>query len=803
MNSPAAVESASTPLKGSHASKTIRVAFVGNPNTGKTTLFNVITGLNQKVGNYPGVTVERKVGRLQRGAIRFEFVDLPGTYSLAARSLDEMVVTDILLDQQVGEEPVDLIVAVVDASNLNRNFYLLSQIIEVGKPIVVALNMMDIAEAKGIQINVQKLSNCLGLPMVSICASKKQGIGALLETIEETIEQATGYPTTRPAFPEKVQQAVNQVQDWIQTNSQQLHRPVLELEIFRALIDEDGYAEERLTRFLGPGFREHLHEVRKRLNAQEPLVAEEAVTRYEWISQILCDCVRRPDRPVQTLSDKIDRILTHKVYGFAIFIMIMALIFQAIYTWAAPVMDFMDSLFVGTGGLVTSIIPEGALQSLIVDGIIGGVGSVLIFLPQIAILFFFIGILEDCGYMPRAAFMMDRVLSKVGLSGKSFIPLLSSFACAVPGVMATRTIENRRDRLITILIAPLMSCSARLPVYLIMIAAFIPSTALFGTWINLQAFTLLLFYLLGIAVAIPMALIFKKILHKGQSTPFVLEFPSFKWPMPRSVALYVYEQSKEFVVRAGTIIFCFSVIIWALTYFPRPDSIENNFDEARQTAQVSLHAQALPLLHEIDPQTYPVDMSVESLHSTLGEDPRFVPDEEVMEVVEVPQSVQKVAEIYSDYAAVTSALNNEQSGEYVRSSFLGRFGRVIEPVVEPLGWDWRIGMAALASFPARELVVASLGTIMNVGSDQDEASVDLRTALREAKKPNGEPLFNIAVALSLMVFFALCAQCVSTLAIIKRETNSWTWPLVTFGYMTVLAYLGAMLAFQLGSVFLL
>lgn len=779
--------------------KTFRVALVGNPNTGKTTLFNVLTGLNQKVGNYPGVTVERKVGRFQRNNLQFELVDLPGTYSLAARSLDEMVVIDVLLGKQTGEHPIDIILAVVDASNINRNMYLLSQIVELGLPVVVALTMQDVAVGKGITVDHVGLSRELGLPIVPVNPMRRVGTKDVAAAVEERVLQGGTITHKTPALYQETSAVITELQDFIVQNCT-LTQPVHDLELYRALMDEGGYAEQRLTRLIGPAFAKEIQMARLRLQTGESLSASEVVKRYQWVNQILKNYVVRPERPVLTRSDYIDRVLTHPVWGFAIFIVLMALVFQSIYTWAGPLMDMIDGMFAALAYTVVAVIPEGALQSLIVDGIIGGVGGVLIFLPQIAILFLFIGILEDCGYMPRAAFMMDRLLSRFGLSGKSFIPLLSSFACAVPGIMATRTIENRGDRMTTIMIAPLMSCSARLPVYLILIAAFIPNVTLFAG-LNLQAFTLLCMYLLGILIAIPVALIFKRVFHTGgQRAPFVLEFPSFKVPSPRSIALYVYERCREFVVRAGTIIFCFAVIIWFLSYFPRPDSIEVTYAQQREAAQETFYEQTFPILHELDPVTYPEGMTSEAFHVTAGEDPRLIADEE-SRMQENSTPVQQAAENYSEYTLALERIANEENGAYVRTSYIGRMGHAIEPLVEPLGWDWRIGVAALASFPARELVVASLGTILNVGDEADESSTNLRDALRETKRPDGSSLFNIGVALSLMVFFALCAQCVSTLAIIRRETNSWIWSVVAFSYLTLLAYFGAMVTYQVSRLF--
>ncbi|MCH8294374.1 ferrous iron transport protein B, partial [Candidatus Poribacteria bacterium] len=484
--------------------------------------------------------------------------------------------------------------------------------------------------------------------------------------------------------------------------------------------------------------------------ANVELVLVEPETRYNWISEVIDGCVRYADEPTQsTWSDRVDGLLTHPIGGMAVFVILMAIVFQAIYSWAGPLMDLIDGVFAGLGNQVSALIPAGALQSLIVDGAIIGVGSVMIFLPQIVILFGFIAILEDCGYMARAAFLMDRLMSWVGLSGRSFVPMLSSFACAIPGVMATRVIENRRDRFATILVAPLMSCSARLPVYTIMIAAFIPAHKLLGGLIGLQGFVLFSMYMVGIVVAIPIAWILKKTFLKGETPPFVMEMPAYKLPDWRTVALRMYDRGRAFLVRAGTIIFAVAIVVWGMAYFPRPQHIAEAY--AAKAA-----------------------------------------------VIEQDFEKQVLSEVERDKALQTNG--QEEAGVYLRQSILGRMGQFIEPIVKPLGWDWKIGIATIASFPAREVIVATLGTIYNLGSDVDKDSESLRDALKAATWPDGRPVFTPLVALSVMVFFALCCQCAATLAVIRRETGSWGWPALTFTYMTILAYLGALITYQGGKL---
>ena len=731
-------------LPASDARRTCSVALIGNPNTGKTTLFNALTGMNQHVGNYPGVTVERKVGRLKLDAnSSIDLIDLPGTYSLAARSPDEMIAVDVLLGQQQGSNKIDAVLAIADASNPERNFYLISQLCELNLPVVVALNMMDVAETKGITIDAAKLSAALGAPVVPICANKGTGLPELHAALKEMLIKGKPPAGTLPVFPEALQKEANGLHTDLQGAAGKLGRDVNRLEAFRILIDKGGYAETRLAGALGSEFTRTLDERRARAS-KIPLPAEEVRVRYAWVKQTLGPSLQRPAQPPPTRSDTIDKIATHWFSGTVLFAVLMLIVFQSIFTWSKPVMELISSAFDWLGNWVGGHMAEGALKSLIVDGVIAGVGGVMSFLPQICVLFFFIAIMEDCGYMSRAAFLMDRLLSRVGLSGKSFIPMLSSFACAVPGIMSTRTIENPRDRLTTILVAPLMSCSARLPVYTILIASFIPERKYLYGWMSLQGITLFAMYCVGLFVAIPVAYLLKKTLLKGETPPFLIELPSYKIPDWRTVLLRVYDRGKAFTVRAGTIILAVSIVVWALSYFPHPSGIHGNF-EAQRTA----------------------------------------------------------LEFEKDEAKKKDALegiDRSEDGEYLRQSYFGVIGHAVEPAFKPLGWDWRISMGAFASFPAREVIVSTMRTIFNLG--KGEETEDLGKAMKEAtwdNSPNSTippaPLFNIPVALSIMVFFALCSQCAATLAIIRRETNSWRWPLFSFTYMTVLAYIGAWAAY--------
>ena len=722
------------------------VVLIGNPNTGKTTLFNALTGLSQRTGNFPGVTVEKKVGTLDLGHLRLDLIDLPGTYSLAANSPDEIVATDVLLGQQEGTAPPDLVIVVADASNLERNLYLTTQVLECSLPVILVLNMYDLAVADGLEINTDLLSHELGCQVVPVIANKGEGINELQETIEQCLEKDPSVFHLQLGAP--VEDGLHQLLNFFNDFSDQLIAPIHRVEVLRLLIDEGGIVEQRLLEIFGEPLDSHLNQIRQKISEEgTDLLLVEPETRYQKIGEIIKICINRKQENLDlTVSDRVDRFLTHPIGGTMAFFVLMAVVFQAIYKWAAPLMDLIDGSFGWLGNLVSLLIPEGAIQSLIVDGVIAGVGGVAIFLPQIVILFGFIAVLEDCGYMARAAFLMDRLMSWVGLSGKSFVPMLSSFACAIPGVMATRVIENRRDRFTTILVAPLMSCSARLPVYTIMIAAFIPAKPVLG-FFGLQGITLLAMYMIGVVVAIPVAWLFKKTILKGETPPFVMEMPPYKIPDLKTIILRMLDRGKRFLVDAGTIIFATTVLIWGLLYYPRPQSISDQYDQKAA---------------EIQSQTLSQDKLEEQLNTN----------------------------------------SKAEAGAFLRQSVLGRLGKFIEPVVKPLGWDWKIGIAVIASFPAREVVVAILGIIYNLGSEESEESENLRQKMRNATwddDPN-QKVFTPIVALSVMVFFALCAQCAATLAVIKRETGSWKWPVFTFSYMTILAYCAALITYQISNL---
>jgi ferrous iron transport protein B len=726
--------------------RTLTIAIIGNPNTGKSTLFNALAGMHARVGNYPGVTVEKKIGRLRHGDTTLRLVDLPGTYSLAPRSPDEMVSVEVLLGRQPDVGRIDAVACVVDASNLERNLFLVSQVLDIGLPAVLILNMSDIARQRGTKIDVSALSKRLGIPVVVTEAHRRIGTDDLQRTLVDAAE--SGRSATTALFPRAFYEEVAELaRDIRAVNGDAVPRYLLE----RLFLDPNGQIEKWLTPTQAAGFTERLTQARERLaGGGFRLPAAEAKTRYAAIREILSGVISHAPQTATTLSDRIDRVLTHRLTGLLIFVAVMFVLFQSIYYWAQPFMHSIEAAeeFVKSG--VEAVIGPGALRSLLVDGVVAGVGSVLVFLPQIVFLFFFIAVLEDCGYMARAAFLMDRLMSRLGLSGKSFIPLMSSFACAIPGVMATRVIENRRDRMVTILIAPLMSCSARLPVYLLLIWAFVPAVTYVGGWVSLQGLVLFAMSSVGALVAIPCAWLLKKTFFRGETPPFVMELPSYKIPSPRVVLHRAYDRGKAFVTRAGTLIFATSIVVWAAGYFPADHSERDAVIRQIEAAQATATGDAK--------------------HSAAMEE---------------------------------LATRRDQLGSrLIEQSFLGRLGHAIEPAVRPLGWDWRIGVGAIASFPAREVIIATLGTIYSLGNDVDkDHNEGLISSLQNATDAQGRKAYGLPVALSIMVFFALCAQCAGTLVTIKRETNSWVWPLFTFVYMTSLAYVGALVIYQVARLF--
>ncbi len=710
------------------------VALIGNPNTGKSTLFNALTGLKQKTANYPGVTVERRTGVLKLESTSIELIDLPGMYSLAAHSPDEMIAVDVLLGHVENLQRPRAILSVADATNLRRNLFLITQLMELDLPVVMAVNMTDLANQRGIEIDCDALASRLGIRVVPIVASTGQNLDTLKEVLAEAID---GKPTSRPQLLPAVHAAAEELWTRIKADAPELS----EYEVARALIDAEGAAEERFARHTKPDQLAYLTDLRMRLAAGSSLAAMEAKARYDLINRSLESVEHRaPPRP--SLADRFDKITNHPFWGSVLLLLVMATVFQAVFSWAAPMMELIDNATATLIEHVQAALPPGALSSLVTDGMIAGVGSVVIFLPQILILFAFIIFLEDSGYMPRAAFMMDRLMRSAGLSGQSFIPMLSSFACAVPGILATRVIPEERDRVATILAAPFMTCSARLPVYALLIGAFVPQEYYLGGLLNLQGLVLFGLYLLGIIGGVFTAWLLKKSLLQGPTPSFLIELPPYRWPNLRSVLIKLAERAKQFLKRAGTVIFTVAVVIWALAYFPRPAQVAENYASERQTLSAELSGPALDTaLHE---------------------------------------------------------LNQAQTAAYLEQSALGRMGKWVEPVFSPLGWDWKVSAAVIASFPAREVVIAVLGTIYAVG-DAEANEAALAQRLRQARWSDGRIVFTLPMVIGLLVFYAFCLQCGATVAVMARETNSWRWPAMAWLYMTGLGYVGALLVFQLNG----
>ena len=735
--------------------KPFTVVLTGNPNCGKTTLFNALTGLRGRVGNYAGVTVERKEGSLTGADARFPvtLLDLPGTYSLSPQSPDEQIARDILF-QRVADIPApDLVVVVVDASNLQRNLYFATQVIELGHPTLLTLNMVDVARDQGHDIDTDALSKALGVPVIPMVASQGEG----LEPLRQSIRSQASSPGTRHVIPREfneLPEAFGREAQAIETalESHFPHRSRLAAaEALLLLSDEralptdktntDGNTNGNTANTRYPSaLIEQVLSARRRLEAAGVDWRSTAIeARYARLFAIEQHVTRETPPPDELLSDRIDRVVTHRVWGPLIFVTVMALMFQSIFWLAKYPMDGIEATVDALAQWVGSSMPPGDLNDLITRGAIAGVGSVVIFLPQICLLFLFIGLLEDTGYMSRAAFLMDRLMSRVGLHGKSFIPMLSSFACAIPGIMATRTIETRQDRLATILVAPLMSCSARLPVYTVLIAACIPQR---NGWPGL---TLLMMYLLGIAGALGMAWIFKKTLLRGEPPMLILELPPYKRPMLGAVLRQMWDRSKLFLKRAGTVILGINILLWFLATYPRSSELQQEFDQR--------HAQ----------------------WKQAASNPPTSAESETLK-----------------------RLDQEEAGEKLRQSFAGRLGRAIEPALKPLGFDWKIGIGIVTSFAAREVFVSTLSVVYNVGGDS-ENTASLAEVMKSERRDDGRKTYTPLTGLTLMVFYVFAMQCVSTVAVVRRETNSWKWPLFQTVYMTSLAWILAFLTYQVGT----
>jgi len=734
-----------------------RVALAGNPNAGKTTVFNALTGLRQKVANYPGITVEKKTGRARLAdGTWLEVLDLPGTYSLEPQSPDEAIAATILRDQREDTPAPDVVIAVVDASNLARNLFLVSQLLELGLPIVVALNMMDVAERQGLTVDPVALSEALHLPVIPIIGHQGKGIDAL----KTAIATASAVPPL-PAWnlPEALWEELHRLTPILlehapgafpETPVDPSRTAPVFIAARRLLAAETGPLLKKLHE--NPHISAALEASLERLAALkiDPMQAD-IVARYGWIDTLVTAAVVTTPvapgaRAQKRWSERLDAVLLHPIAGLAIFAVVMAGVFVTIFTIAGPLNDAFSDAISWLGAVGFSGLDGGPLRSLLLDGIVAGVASVVVFVPQIALLFLCLGILEDSGYLARAAFLMDRLLAKVGLHGKSFIPLLSSFACAIPGIMATRTIDSRRERLGTILVAPFMSCSARLPVYALLIGAFFASA---GPLV--QGGLLLGCYALGIAAAAVVAWAFGlRARRRGErGSTFILELPTYKRPQASLVAWQVWNGCKAFLTKAGTTIFCLTVLIWAACTYPgAPDAARTTAaDQAEQFVRTAATAETQP--DEVD-------------------------------------------------AAIATARTNAEAQTDLEHSIAGRLGHLIEPAIEPLGFDWKIGVGLVGAFAAREVFNSTLAVIYNLGARDADDITDLSTAIRTDRRADGTLIWRPLTAVSLLVWFVLAMQCISTTAVVRRETGGWTWPMIQLVGMNIMAYIASLIVFQGG-----
>jgi len=699
----------------------IKVALVGNPNTGKSTLFNLLTGLNQKIGNFPGITVDKKIGYSKLDAnTTAEIIDLPGTYSLYPKSKDESIVFQVLADENNSSYP-DMVVLVADATNLRRNLLLCSQVADLGLPMLLVLNMTDLARKEGIHVNVDRLAERLGIQVVAMSARKNDGLATLKKAISHTTSistQKTGIDVNAFA-PE----AIKAVKDKIGTENDYYALQVL-------------HQHEHLL-FFSETDQKEIKAIEEKYNFESSQIqGAETIARYRFLSTVLTDVVFDTGAAKKfKVTDKIDSILTNRFWGFFIFILILFFVFNAIFSWSSYPMELIETSFVWLTELGHKHLPEGVLTNLFLDGVLAGLGGVIIFIPQIAILFALISILEDTGYMARVTFMLDKIMRKFGLSGKSVVPMIGGIACAVPSIMSARNIENWKDRIITIMVTPLVSCSARLPVYTLLISLVVPNKLVFG-FLSLQGLTLMAMYVISIFAAILVAMVMKFIIKAKEKSYFIMELPVYRMPRWNNVIYTMYEKSKTFVLEAGKVIIAISIVLWVLaTYGP-----EKRFD--------------------------PIQAKYSALKVNVNDE-------------------VKLAEIERDEAA-----------EKLENSYAGILGQTIEPAIKPLGFDWKIGISLITSFAAREAFVGTMSTIYSVDSG-DEQTATIRNKMRDAVNPNtGLPVFTFATSLSLMLFYAFAMQCMSTVAVVYRETKSWKWPIIQLVYMTALAYLASLLAYQ-------
>jgi ferrous iron transport protein B len=693
------------------------VALLGNPNSGKSSLFNQLTGLRQKIGNFPGVTVDKKVGFCRLGGgMDIEILDLPGTYSIYPNSLDEQVVLEVLANPQNPDYP-DLAVVVADASNLKRNMLLFEQISDLGVPAILALNMLDVAEESGISINSGKLSKILGIPVVELNA--REGIG--MEGLKHTIFNQLQHKKTHinpPSFDAKTEKVFEEVKSKFGIENKYLALQYA--------------AQAQKLMFLGENQQKDLQEIVKKHNFNaDKFQSSETIERYKDISGTLSEVIVEEGIKKETITEKIDQILLHKIGGYLIFLGILFLIFQSVFTIAETPMDWIDQGIATVNDFLKAHLPDNQLVSLLTDGLIAGIGGVLIFIPQIAFLFAFISILEESGYMARVVVLMDRLIRRFGMSGKSVVPLISSMACAVPAIMSARTIGSWKDRLITIMVTPLMSCSARLPIYTILIALVVPNTKSLG-FFNMQGVALMGLYLLGFLSALLAGWLMKFMLKSSERSYFIMELPTYKKPRWKQVGFAILEKVKTFVFEAGKVIIAISIILWVLASYGPNDKIQK------------------------------------AENQVIAQNPRL------------------------DKAALDSKIASVR----LENSYAGHFGKFIEPAIKPLGYDWKIGIALITSFAAREVFVGTVSTIYSIGADAENETTIKERLRNEVNSETGKPTFSVATSFSLLIFYVFAMMCMSTLAVVYRETKGWKWPIIQLIYMSVLAYVSAFVVYQ-------
>ncbi|MHA7864847.1 ferrous iron transport protein B [Flagellimonas marinaquae] len=735
-------------------SKNINVALIGNPNTGKTSVFNQLTGLKQKVGNYPGITVEKKEGicKLPRG-VKAHILDLPGTYSLNTTSLDESLVVELLLNKNDKDYP-DVAVVISDVENLKRNLLLFTQIKDLKIPTILVINMADRMDRKGISLDVPAMEKKLDTKIALVSTRKNTGIDRIKELIAD-YKNVSSKPLLdpariSPAYFERLKKTFPQndlYKLWLVITQDVNFMPIEKKRIEDAT-DFSTKSKDELKK----------------------LQHKETVLRYQLINNILKDTYKVDFLAAKGLRASLDKILTHKIFGYLIFFAILLLIFQAIFEWSSYPMDFIDENFALAAEWIKATLPPGVFTDLLAEGIVAGIGGIVIFIPQIAFLFLFISLLEESGYMSRVVFLMDRLMRPFGLSGKSVVPLISGNACAIPAIMATRTIENWKERLITILVTPFTTCSARLPVYLILIALVIPEGSILG--LSYQALTLMLLYLIGFGMALFSAMVLNKILKIKSRSVFMVEMPTYRLPLLKNVVYTVIEKTKSFVWGAGKIILAISIVLW----FLGSNGYSDDFQNAETIVTERIQNEGLSTYSKNYIQNNIASQRENALAKGIA--PNSIED-----------SLRTLREELTERAVA-----QEIASYKLEHSYIGQAGKAFEPLVKPLGYDWKIGIAVLTSFAAREVFVGTLATIYSVGSDEEET---IKKRMAAELDENGKPLFNLASGISLMLFYAFAMQCMSTLAIVKRETNSWKWPMIQLGFMSVFAYLIALLAYQI------